>query len=172
MFWSPFAVWSRSGSDPAGARCPASTRAVALLRAIRSVRDTLAGPLGRCVRASISCHARWSSVWSCSRYNIRENDVVGMYNAVYVVKIIVYIDCGNCTLHSLVYNVVVMSFVIFDCCRRLPVCWCPFLVRSCGCAVPRISPANLTWIVKFYLARCPCTLGLQTAHESLSGPPF
>ena len=83
--------------------------------------------------ASVSCHARWSSVWSRSGYNIIENDVGGMYNAVYVVKIIVYIDCVNCILHSLFYNVVVMSFVIiFDCCSRVAV-WSPFLVRSCGC---------------------------------------
>ena len=57
--------------------------------------------------ASVSCHARWSSVWSRLEYNIVENDVEGVYNVVFVITLIVYID-ENYTLHSLVYIMVVM----------------------------------------------------------------
>ena len=41
--------------------------------------------------ASVSCHARWSLVWSRSEYNIVENDVEGVYNVVFVVTLIVNI---------------------------------------------------------------------------------
>ena len=40
-----------------------------------------------------------------------ENDVEGVSNVVFVVTLIVYIG-GNCTIHSLVYIVVVKLIVI------------------------------------------------------------
>ena len=52
--------------------------------------------------ASVSYHARWSSVWSHSGCNVVENIIEGMNNVVFVVALIVYI-IGNCTLHSLIY---------------------------------------------------------------------
>ena len=52
--------------------------------------------------ASVSYHARWSSVWSRSEYNVMQHDVEGVYNVVFVVTLIVYIG-ENCTLHSLIY---------------------------------------------------------------------
>ena len=54
-------------------------------------RDTLVGPLGRYVGASVSCRTWWSLLWSHSGYNSTKNVVVGMYNIVSVVKLIVCI---------------------------------------------------------------------------------
>ena len=48
--------------------------------------NTLAGPPGRCVRAGVPCHTRCGLVWSRSGCNSIENAVVGMYNAVFVMK--------------------------------------------------------------------------------------
>ena len=36
--------------------------------------------------ASVLCHTRCGLVWSRSRCNLRENVVVGMYNAISLVK--------------------------------------------------------------------------------------
>ena len=47
------------------------------------------------------------------RVQCTKNVVVGMYNTVSVVKLIVDISCEHGTLHSLLYIVVVISIVIF-----------------------------------------------------------
>ena len=57
----------------------------------KSGADTLAGPLGRYVGASVSCHTWWALVWSRSGCNSMKNAVAGMYNTVFVVKLIVNI---------------------------------------------------------------------------------
>ena len=54
--------------------------------------DTLVGPLGCYVGASVSCHTWWSLVWSRSECNSNKNVVVGMYNTVFMVKSIVDIS--------------------------------------------------------------------------------
>ena len=59
----------------------------------------LVGLLGRCVGANVLCHTWWSLVWSRSGYNAMKN-VVGMYNTVSVVKLIVDIKYQYGTLHS------------------------------------------------------------------------
>ena len=51
--------------------------------------DTLVWPLGYYVGVSVSCHIWWSLVWSYSGCNSIKNAVVGMYNIVSVVKLIV-----------------------------------------------------------------------------------
>ena len=53
---------------------------------VRTHIDTIDGPLGRYVAPSVSHHTRCGLVWSCSGCNSIENAVVGMYNAVSVVK--------------------------------------------------------------------------------------
>lgn len=65
--------------------------------------NMLVEPLGSYVGATMSCHTWWSLAWSLLGCNCIGNVVVGMYNMVYMVKLIVYIYYGNRKLHSLLY---------------------------------------------------------------------
>ena len=58
---------------------------------VRGSDDTLVMPLGCCMGANVLCHTWWSLVWSRSEYKAMGNAIVGMYNAVFVVKLIVSI---------------------------------------------------------------------------------
>ena len=78
------------------------------------------GLLGCSVRASVSCHIWCGSVWSRLGCNAMYNAIGGIYNAVSMVKLIVYIQYENGTLHSLLYNVIVTFFVILFFGSRLP----------------------------------------------------
>ena len=51
--------------------------------------NTVAGPLGRYVGASASCHTWWSLVWSRSGCKSLKKVIVGMYNTVSVMKLMV-----------------------------------------------------------------------------------
>ena len=77
-------------------------------------------------------------MWSRSGCTVVGKHCCGNVQCCIVVPLIVYID-GNCTLHSLIYIVVVMFCnLIIVLGLRLPVYWFPFLVRSCGGNGPRI----------------------------------
>ena len=53
-------------------------------------------------------------VWSRLEGNSVKNVVVGMSITVSVVILMMYIECENDNVHSLLYNVVVTCFVIYS----------------------------------------------------------
>ena len=63
---------------------------------------------------------------------------LGMDNVVFVVKLIVSIQCENGPLHSLLYNVAVTFFVILFFGSRLPF-GCPSLCDPARLPRPRIT---------------------------------
>ena len=80
--------------------------------------------------ASVSYHTRCGLVSSRLGCNSKEKVIVGMYNTISVVKLIVDIYCDHGKLHSLLYFVVVMSIVAFFFGSHL----LPVFVRLCNLA--------------------------------------